>query len=179
MAISKKTRKILWALSGNRCALCRQELIVEKTVTDAHAVVGDECHIVSPKGRGPRYDPSVQLEQLDLPENLLLLCRVHHKEVDDQPNKYSVARLNELKKSHEAWFKSTRKGEDGERPIRIVKIKERILESLPRISTAREIMNLVEGSLSYETGHPEDLDGSDSDLVGDFFQTIKDYGDIA
>src|SRR5205085_1467643 len=47
VAISDKTRKLLWGRSGNRCAICRRTLSVDGTVVDAEAVVGEECHIVS------------------------------------------------------------------------------------------------------------------------------------
>ncbi|HWP60610.1 MAG TPA: hypothetical protein VNL14_22135 [Candidatus Acidoferrales bacterium] len=65
MAITDKTRKILWGRSGNRCAMCRRELVVEATPTDDESVVGDECHIVSGKGQGPRYDAGFSSDRLD------------------------------------------------------------------------------------------------------------------
>ncbi len=34
MAISLKTQKMLWGRSGNRCAVCRTELVVDRTETD-------------------------------------------------------------------------------------------------------------------------------------------------
>jgi hypothetical protein len=49
MGISDRTRKILWGRSGNRCALCRRELVEEGTAVDAESVVGDECHIIGEK----------------------------------------------------------------------------------------------------------------------------------
>jgi hypothetical protein len=88
MAISEKTRKLLWGRSGNRCAVCRQELVIDGTDKSDDSVVGDECHIVSGAGRGPRHDPAVREAELDAAENLILLCRVHHKMVDDQGETY-------------------------------------------------------------------------------------------
>jgi predicted restriction endonuclease len=84
MPISDKTRKILWGRSGNRCAFCRHELVIDATTADDESVIGEECHILSRKGQGPRYDSSYPSEQLDEAENLILLCRIHHKMVDDQ-----------------------------------------------------------------------------------------------
>jgi hypothetical protein len=41
MAISDKTRKSLWAKSGNRCSICKIELFSEK---DADVFnIGEEC----------------------------------------------------------------------------------------------------------------------------------------
>ena len=73
MAITDKTRKIFWGRSGNRCAICRRELVIDATSADDESVVGEECHIVSGKGQGPRYNSSVSEERIDDPENLLLL----------------------------------------------------------------------------------------------------------
>lgn len=80
MAVSDRTRKILWARSGNRCAICRRPLVISKTAEDADSVVGEECHIVSALPKGPRYDPAAPQTLLDDVHNLLLLCSVHHKD---------------------------------------------------------------------------------------------------
>ena len=79
MAISEKTRKMLWAKSGNRCAICKIELITEQK-TDSNLNIGEECHIISSKSKGPRHKPN--LNDYDSFDNLILLCRNHHKEID-------------------------------------------------------------------------------------------------
>ena len=84
MAISNKTRKILWGRSGNRCAICKNEIVVDATAQDDESVVADECHIISSQTNGPRHDLSYPSEKLDSYENVILLCRTHHKMIDDQ-----------------------------------------------------------------------------------------------
>jgi HNH endonuclease len=106
MAITDKTRKLLWGPSGNRCAFCRTELIMEKTPLDDESVVGDEAHIHSEKEDGPRFDPSFPKERIDLYENLLLLCKIHHKLVDDQAETFTADILRALKSNHELWVRS-------------------------------------------------------------------------
>src|SRR5579864_8713753 len=106
MAITDKTRKILWGRSGNRCAICRWELVIDATAADDESVVGEECHITSGRGQGPRYDRSVPDERIDDAENLVLLCRVHHKMVDDQYETYTAELLRNLKQNHEKWVSS-------------------------------------------------------------------------
>lgn len=101
MAIADKTRKLLWGKSGNRCAQCYRLLSVEATELDDPAVVGDECHIVSGKPDGPRHDPSFPPEDIDGYPNLILLCRVDHKTVDDQWRTFDVVTLTRLKDDHE------------------------------------------------------------------------------
>lgn len=107
MAITNKTRKLLWGKSGNRCAFCRIVMIMEASTNSDESVVGDECHIVSGKPNGPRYDPEFPKEKLDSCQNLLLLCRVHHKMIDDQPETFTTPILHQLKEKHEVWVKSS------------------------------------------------------------------------
>ena len=54
------------------------------TPVDDELIVGDECHIVSAVSTGPRHDPEFPREKLNDHANLLLLCKVHHKLIDDQ-----------------------------------------------------------------------------------------------
>lgn len=103
MAITDKTRKLLWGPSGSRCAFCRSELIMDATPQDDESVVGDECHIVSGKPNGPRYDPEFPVDQIDSYANLILLCRVHHKMIDDQSETFTEDILRQLKANHEKW----------------------------------------------------------------------------
>lgn len=101
MAITDRTRKILWARSAGRCAMCKQRVIVSATDADSEAVVGEECHIVSGVPGGPRYDPSLPAARVDGYDNLILLCGTHHTEIDTQVGTYPVARLREMRTRHE------------------------------------------------------------------------------
>src|SRR5690348_14725805 len=106
MSISLKTHKMLWGRAANRCAYpgCRKELVMDRTATDDESVIGDEAHIVARETDGPRGDNSgLSAEQRDRYDNLLLLCKVHHKLVDDQPNEYTVDKLRAFKQQHEKW----------------------------------------------------------------------------
>ncbi len=105
MAISVKTRKMLWGRSGNRCNYpnCRIELVMDATETDDESIIGEECHIVGRTENGPRGISHLSKEKRDKYNNLILLCRNHHKMVDDQTNIYTVERLNKIKKDHERW----------------------------------------------------------------------------
>ena len=101
MAVSARTRKELWARSGNRCALCQRELIAVAQETSRAAVVGDECHIVARESGGPRGDARYRRDLLDHVDNLILLCKADHKAVDDQPEIYTADELRRIKRKHE------------------------------------------------------------------------------
>ncbi len=108
MSISLKTHKMLWGRAACRCSepSCRIELYEDETETDEATLIGEICHIVAESDDGPRANPTIPIKQRNSYENLILLCRVHHKIVDSQPEKYSVDYLIRLKKEHEIWVKS-------------------------------------------------------------------------
>jgi len=100
MAISDRTRKLLWGKSGNRCARCFRILSVDETELDDPSIVGEECHIVSGRG-GPRADADFPADEIDDYANLILLCRIDHKTVDDQEHTFDAAVLRTMKDAHE------------------------------------------------------------------------------
>ena len=56
------------------------------TSTDDESIVrGRVPRIVSERHNGPRFDPNFPVDQIDGYDNLLLLCKTHHKMIDDQP----------------------------------------------------------------------------------------------
>lgn len=108
MSISIKTHKMLWGRAACRCSEpgCRIELYEDETETDDATLVGENCHIVAESDDGPRADPAMPIERRNGYGNLILLCRIHHKIVDNQPQKYSVEYLGRMKWEHEDWVKS-------------------------------------------------------------------------
>lgn len=102
MSISVQNRKILWGLSGNRCAYsgCNQLLHLEVS-ENGSSLIGEECHIEAQSGNGPRFNSKLTEKQIDHYSNLILLCPTHHKIVDDNPEEYTVAALKKMKVEHE------------------------------------------------------------------------------
>lgn len=98
---------MLWGRSGNMCAFpgCKKILVVYETETDDPSVIGEEAHIVAQKENGPRGESDLTPEQRDKYDNLILLCSVHHKVIDDQKNEYTVEKLHKFKIEHEQWVK--------------------------------------------------------------------------
>ena len=103
MSITVRTRKLLWGLSGNRCAICKGELVLAGTQAEDRVIVGEECHIVSGRPNGPRADPSLPAQALDRYDNLMLLCPIHHGIVDSEPEVYTATKLKRIKTEHEKW----------------------------------------------------------------------------
>lgn len=178
MSISDKTRKVLWARSGNLCAICKRTLIVNKTDTDKDSVVGEECHIISGKQEGPRYDPSIPAEQLDDISNLFLLCGADHKMVDDQTEKYSSAVLVKLKAEHERWVADRLRDEKYIPPVRVRRFKNQIPKHLTRVVSGHDLFNVSSPCSGYYPYYNHDLDDEEIGLVGGFIQNIKDWKDL-
>lgn len=94
---SEKTIRHLFAASGNRCAFPNCTVpIVESTGT----ITGEICHIHARNAHGPRHDATQTDGERHGFTNLLLLCRRHHKIVDDDPDLYSADILREIKAHH-------------------------------------------------------------------------------
>jgi hypothetical protein len=146
MAIADKTRKILWGRSGNRCAICRRELIIDATQTDDESIIGDECHILSAQPQGPRFSTATPPESLDEYNNLILLCRVHHKMVDDQHETYDVELLRQIKAKHEHWVASKLSEKEVNQPIRLRRVKGETPCHLVRLNSGKDLMRVLQSS---------------------------------
>lgn len=101
---------MLWGRAGGRCSFpsCRKYVFHDEEEADTPTLIGENCHIVAEKDDGPRGDPSMPLEQRNSYSNLILLCRNHHKVIDDFENGeviYSVEKLQQMKELHEEWVR--------------------------------------------------------------------------
>jgi hypothetical protein len=107
MSILLRTHKMLWGRSGNTCAFpnCKKELVMDISETDDISIIGEEAHIVSRETNGPRGISPLSEEQRDKFGNLILMCSIHHKIIDDNPETYSVELLHKYKNAHENWVK--------------------------------------------------------------------------
>ncbi len=103
MIAELSTRQLL-VRSGGRCALCYGELLTSE-FTQQPVYLGERAHIVgrSTSAKSPRGEHALPVDQRDDPENLLLLCRACHGEIDRPANvsTFTVERLREVKQRHE------------------------------------------------------------------------------
>jgi hypothetical protein len=158
--------------------MCRKELVADSTTADNESVVGDECHIISGQVNGPRHDIEFPINQIDTIDNLILLCKVHHKVIDDQCETYTVGLLHTLKSNHEEWVKtaldqSTPKG------IKIRQIKENIPNHLVRLVTGRDLLTMLSDAHGYQFEHDEPKSEAEANLLASFLQHAQDYGELS
>jgi hypothetical protein len=177
MSISDKTRKILWGRSGNRCSICKLELIIDETEKDDSSIVGEECHIISGQRNGPRHDTNLPKDEIDTYGNLILLCRIHHKMIDDQPETFTENVIKQIKVNHELWVSERLNQQDSKQP-RIIRIKENIPDTLTRITTGKEVINILDRAMGYEFDHDEPNNETEVELISGFLQYLHDFGDL-
>ena len=146
---------------------------------DDESVVGDECHIVSAKPQGPRNDPVFPNDRLDEPENLILLCRVHHKMVDDQYETYTIELLQKLKVNHEKWVSSNLADKKQPPPVRIRRIKENIPTHLVRLTSGGDVMAIVGDASAFSFEHDEPQSEAEVELLSQFLQEAQDWGELS
>lgn len=169
MTISDKTRKQLWGLSGNRCAICKEELFARGDRPEDSFNIGDECHITSEKPKGPRYAPG--LPDYDKYENLILLCKNHHKEIDTLIDSYPEELLRFMKTNHENWVREKLEGTTETPQLEKARF-------LCRIKSGKELLNILNGVHGYRIDYDEPETDEEHEYIGGVLQTIEDYGDL-
>jgi len=164
MSISDKVRKSLWAKSGNRCSICKTELF-DYDPEKRELNVGEECHIISGKKNGPRH---IEMNDYDTIDNLILLCRNHHKEVDTLTDTYTEELLRFMKQSHENWVNQTLKSSIDKNP------KPKFLF---RITSGKELLEILSAT-GCRTDYDEISTEEEAELIGGLSQDFLDYLDI-
>jgi len=95
-------RNLLWAASGGRCAFPDCVAALVESVNGTWVTVGEIAHIHAHSRGGARFDPTLAAAAVDTYENCILLCRRHHRLVDDAPRDFAPDKLREWKRQHEA-----------------------------------------------------------------------------
>lgn len=167
MAISDRIRKSLWAKSGNRCSMCKKELFSKKQESEEFNI-GEECHIISSKPNGPRHKTNIK--DYDLFDNLILLCRNHHREIDELTDTYTEELLRYIKINHENWVQTTINNA-------INSEKKSKPKFLIRITSGKELLNIVAGSLAYSFDYDEADNEEEAEYLDGVLQTLVEYGD--
>jgi hypothetical protein len=168
MAITNKTRKMLWGCAANRCSICKCELVINAIGKDDKAVIGEECHIVARELKGSRGESPLPSNERDDYKNLILLCCNHHKEIDDQPTTYPVERLHTIKEKHESWVRSNLSKQH----------KEPKQFFIFRVDCGRQLCNSTVSSDAFHFDNEQPKTEEEAEIIADFAQSVHDYLDI-
>ena len=176
MPISDRDRKILWGKAGNRCSKCRQVLVQPGEAEDStdHAVVGEECHIISPRHGGPRGQFEM-LGDLDGYSNLILLCPSDHTLVDQLPDDWPPTRLHAMKAAHESWVNERL---SAPKPKPKIGVHREPPAALVELVTASDLVAVAMGVEESSLDHQDLEDEADVEVVAGFLQTVFDYSEM-
>ena len=103
MNLPVKDRKQLWSAAAGVCSYhfkgesCETKLFKKNEDIDTN--LGEECHIIGEKPTAARYQK--EFEEKETYDNAILLCNVHHKLIDDNPELYTPSVLRHMKIEHE------------------------------------------------------------------------------
>ena len=75
-------------------------------------ITGEICHVRAQSKGGPRYGASQTEQERHAFDNLILLCRRHHKIIDTEPDIYSVEVLEEMKAVQATRFGRSERASD-------------------------------------------------------------------
>jgi len=178
VAVSDRTRKILWSRSGGRCVLCRKSLVVDETPVSVASVVGEEAHLVAQSPGGPRYTPLPDNAVDDI-DNLVLLCRVDHKRIDDQVEEFPCHCLREMRTRHEQWVKGLLDLADN--PGEATKRDQPDALQVPALLTGAAVWSVIAGAQAYDFHGVEEPDVAAAlcEASDAFLQDAFDWGEIS
>lgn len=156
--------------------LCKRRLTEDAKADDGDVVLGEEAHIVSEKpGKGPRYRPMPK-EEVDAYANLMLLCPIDHKIVDEQVIYYTEQRLHALKREHEQWVQYRFSPTPPPTSVRDPEAGKPLV--LQHIATGKELMSIASHKHAIYHSSPEPRSAEEAELMGAFLQSVTDYNDI-
>jgi hypothetical protein len=94
--------------------------------------------------------------------------------VDDQTETYTTDKLCKMKSDHESWY--AQKLTEG---LRLRGIKKNIPEFLRRLTTGKEVLDIVTNAMASDFDHDELKSQEEVDLVGCFLEIAQEWGDLS
>lgn len=103
--LSESDRRFIIGRSGGCCNKCRTQAFRENEFREK-ALLADDAHIWGYSEVGPRGSAPGAPADRNARENIILLCKVCHAEIDQQPKKFSPSVLTNLRERHYEWVSS-------------------------------------------------------------------------
>lgn len=170
--------------AAGTCSICRKGLVHQaEHPDDRDALVGEEAHIISASRNGPRGSASVPGMDFDGYYNRILLCRIDHRIVDEQPHTYTVEKLRTIRSEHEQWVHDrlhVMPDESASTPVGVRLKHPGLGMVLPRLRTGKDAWHAVIGSSFYLLDPVDEDDASPEacDIADKFLTNLKDYGEL-
>jgi hypothetical protein len=120
MGLSSTERLKVWVRAGGICAICKTYLL-ESSLTAREVTRGELAHNVGrkPSTRSPRSLHSLPEPERDTADNVVLLCRNCHGEIDDllQADLFDVDKVFAIKRDHEAFIRGITGRSESQRTV--------------------------------------------------------------
>ena len=102
-SITPESSLRLWVAAGGRCEYCNRYLLTD-SFTGYELNLAEKAHVVGATDSpgSPRGATQMPLPARAEPENLMLLCRDHHRVIDRLIAEHTVKGLMRMKREHEA-----------------------------------------------------------------------------
>jgi hypothetical protein len=95
------TRRLLADRVNYMCSVCGRQTSGPRRGHDRAVSIGVAAHIKAARPKGARYDERMTPAQRRDPRNGIWTCQNHGKLVDNDPSRYTVTRLRQLKREAE------------------------------------------------------------------------------
>lgn len=102
-ALSEADRRFVIGRSGGCCNRCKRQVFRENEFAEK-ARIGDDAHICAYSKDGPRGSAPDAPADRNARENIILLCKNCHAEVDQQPMKFTPTVLTLMRDEHYEWL---------------------------------------------------------------------------
>lgn len=142
--VNEADRRFIIGRSGGRCNKCRREVFVENEFGEK-ARLGDDAHIVAFSDIGPRGKSRKTGINRTSAQNLILLCKICHSEVDQQPREYSENRLIQIREDHYSWVEASLGSKIAKRP----KFHYLSYINIPRVDMYAVVNSIAQPSFSF------------------------------
>lgn len=136
--IPQAIKNLLWLRAAGRCEIrgCNR-ILYEDDITQDPINESNIAHIVSWTHSGPRGDVVLSPKLATDITNLMLVCPRHNHMIDRNVEKYTVARLQEMKKEHEDYVREFTEL-NKPLPYCVIELKSLIHGSRPSITEKEE-----------------------------------------
>lgn len=104
-SVTEANKIILIGKSAGRCEFrgCNKS-VIQEDLTQSQKNLSNFAHIIAERPNGPRGDEVLSDKLKNDVSNLMVLCRDHHKLIDDDVETYTVDVLKEMKKEYEEYI---------------------------------------------------------------------------
>ena len=132
--VPQHTRLKLWVKASGRCEFhgCN-EPVWRNNLTLSDGNFGEVAHIIASSEDGPRGSEESSDFRIDY-SNLMLLCQRCHKEIDDDPDKYTAELLHQWKEEHEKRIEIQTSYPEEIHKSTVVLFTVKIKDRIPRIN---------------------------------------------